>query len=1060
VPFCSRCGTDNPDVAKFCFACGAPLVAAPPPQEVRKTVSIVFSDLQGSTSMGEKLDSESLREVMTRYFDAMRVELERHGGVVEKFIGDAIMAVFGLPTLHEDDALRAVRAAAGMQRALGGLNDELERHWGVRLTVRTGVNTGQVVAGDPTAGQRLVTGDAVNVAARLEQAAGPQEVLLGDLTYRLVRDHVEVEGVEPLELKGKAEPVPAYRLVGVREDSERPRRFDAPMVGRARELQLLRDRLADAVESRRCRLATILGEAGVGKSRLIDELVRAVEGDVTVLRGRCLPYGDGITFWPFAEAVRGAALIAERDTAETARAKLLELAGDAEVAERVASALGLSTEPFPVQELVWGARSLLESLGRERPVLVLFEDVHWAEPTFLELVEQVVEHATDSCLLVVCTGRRELVDRMPEWSTGDGALRLELERLTEEQTATVAEHLLGKTGLDHHLRARIVDAADGNPLFIEQLLSMMIDGGLIEFESGAWRPTAAIGTVAVPPTIHALLAARLDALGTDERAVVEPAAVIGHLFVRDAVRHLAPERVRADLDSHLASLTAKQLVQPDDSRAEEDAFRFHHILIRDTAYDGILKRARATFHQQFVEWADGVNREGATEYEEILGYHLEQAHRYLSELGPLDEHGRAVGADGSRRLAAAGRRAFARGDAPAAVSLLGRAAALLPERDAVRLKLMAEFGEALLQAGRFQEADAALAEVIELGRESGAADAVAWASLVRLLVRLRTSDQERWRDEAAVTIAEAMAVFEELDDAAGLAMAWRLLAWTHGTACHFGLAAEASERALEQAELAADARQQTRAATAYAAAAIFGPTPLSEAIARCEHVLTRVHGDRQSEGVLNALLASLLGMQGEFDRARELSRHGRGQLEELGLDMEVASVANDAWRVEMLAGDYLAAERELRSAYDLLTKVGEKYFLSTVAGLLAQTLYVLERYDEAESLGRLTRELATEDDVSTQALWRCVQGKLLARHGSFDEGEAMLRDALVILEPTDHVLLKFGALLDLAEVQRLAGKDIEAAVLEARRLAAAKSSPVMVAAAEALLTTTADARVS
>jgi class 3 adenylate cyclase/tetratricopeptide (TPR) repeat protein len=1018
---------------------------------VRKTVSIVFSDLQGSTSMGEKLDSESLREVMTRYFDAMRVELERHGGVVEKFIGDAIMAVFGLPTLHEDDALRAVRAAAGMQRALGGLNDELERHWGVRLTVRTGVNTGQVVAGDPAAGQRLVTGDAVNVAARLEQAAGPQEVLLGDLTHRLVRDHVDVEEVEPLELKGKAERVPAFRLVGVHESSERPRRFDAPMVGRAQELELLRNALADAVASRRCRLATVLGEAGVGKSRLIDELVHAVEQDATVLRGRCLPYGEGITFWPLAEAVREAARIAERDTTETARAKLLDLAGDAEVTERVASALGLSTEPFPVQELVWGARRLLESLGRERPVLVLFEDVHWAEPTFLELVEQVFEHATDSSLLVVCTARHELVERIPEWSTGDRAARLELERLTEEQTSAVAEHLLGMAELDPDVRAKIVDAADGNPLFVEQLLSMLIDGGLITFEDGGWRAAAAIDSVAVPPTIHALLAARLDGLGTDERAVIEPAAVIGQVFVRDAVRHLAPERVRTDLDARLTSLTEKQLVQPDDTRAEEDAFRFHHILIRDTTYEGILKRARATFHAQFVEWADEVNREGATEYEEILGYHLEQAHRYLSELGPLDERGRALGADGSRRLAAAGRRAFARGDAPAAVNLLGRAAALLPQRDEERLTLLAEFGEALLQAGRFQEAEGAVAETIELGLETGAKEAVAWASLVRLLVRLRTRDQEHWRDEAAVTITEAMAVFEESENAAGLAMGWRLLAWTHGTACRFGMAAEASERALEQAERAGDARQQTRAATAYAAAAIFGPTPVSEAIARCEGVLDRVSGDRQSEGVLNALLASLLAMQGEFDRARELSRRGRRQLEELGLDMEVASVANEAWRVEMLAGDPAAAESELREAYDLLTKAGEKYFLSTVAGLLAQTLYALGHYEEAESLRHFTEELATADDVSTQALWRCVHGKLLARRGSFDEGESCVRQALEILEPTDHVLLRFGALLDLAEVQRLAGRDPREALERARELASGKASPVMVAAAESLM---------
>ena len=1014
-------------------------------------VSIVFSDLKGSTSMGEKLDSESLREVMTRYFDAMSAELERHGGVVEKFIGDAIMAVFGLPTLHEDDALRAVRAAAGMQSALVPLNDELDRHWGVRLTVRTGVNTGQVVAGDPTAGQRLVTGDAVNVAARLEQAAGAQEILLGDLTYRLVRDYVDVEAVEPLELKGKAERVPAYRLVGVREGAERARRLDAPMVGRGRELELLQSRLDEAIEVRACRLATIVGEAGVGKSRLVDELIGGLADDVAVLRGRCLPYGEGITFWPLAEAVRDTAGIAERDTTEEARAKLDALAGDDEVAERVASAIGLSTTPFPVEELVWGARRLLEQLSCERPAVVLFEDIHWAETTFLELVEQIAAQAQECRLLMVCTSRPDLVERQPEWSTGANAVRLDLERLTEEQTTEVTAHLLGSTDLDEEVKARIVAAAEGNPLFVEQLLSMMIDEGMIVFDGGSWKPSAGAEQLKVPPTIHALLAARLDGLGADERAVIEPAAVIGQVFVRDAVRHLSPERVRPQLDDRLDALTEKQLVRPDPSRSDDDAYRFHHILVRDTAYEGILKRARATFHEGFVQWADGVNREGATEYEEILGYHLEQAHRYLSELGPLDEHGRELGADGARRLAAAGRRAFARGDAPAAANLLGRAAALLPETAVERLAILGEFGEALMQAGHFEDAERAVDEAIALGEAAGAAHAAARASLVRLLIRLRSGEEEEWQDTAAITIAEAMAVFEETGDASGLAMGWRLLAWTHGTACNFGYAAEASERALEQAERAGDTRQQARAATAYAAAAIFGPTPVSDAIARCEGVLERVTGDRQSEGVLSALLASLLAMEGEFERARELSRTGRAQLEELGLDMEVASVANEAWRVEMLAGNPFAAEHELRGAFDLLTKVGENYFRSTIAGLLAQTLYLLERYDEVAPLGELTRELATSDDVSTQALWRCVSAKLRARDGSYDEAESLVGEALAILESTDHVLLEYSTLLDLAEVRRLAGRDTREPLERARVLALAKASPVMVAAVDGLL---------
>jgi class 3 adenylate cyclase/tetratricopeptide (TPR) repeat protein len=1059
VPFCSQCGTDNPDVAKFCFACGSPLVTAPPPQEVRKIVTIVFSDLKGSTAMGEKLDSESLREVMTRYFDAMSAELERHGGVVEKFIGDAIMAVFGLPTVHEDDALRAVRAAADMQQAQAVLNDELERHWGVRLTVRTGVNTGQVVAGDPTTGQRLVTGDAVNVAARLEQAAGAQEVLLGDLTYRLVRDYVDVEEVEPLELKGKAERVPAYRLMGVRDDAERPRRLDAPMVGRERELEQLQRQLSDAIEKRCCRLATVVGEAGVGKSRLIDELLRSVEGEVTILRGRCLPYGDGITFWPLAEAVRELAQVAERDTTEEALEKLTALGADNDVTERVASAIGLAATPFPVQELVWGARRLLESLSRKHPVLVLFEDVHWAEPTFLELVEQVVEHASDSQLLVVCTARHELVERLPEWSTGPDAVRLELQRLTEAETAAVAEHLLGMTDLDERIRARIVAAAEGNPLFIEQLLSMLIDGGQIRFEDGAWRPDAGITEIAVPPTIHALLAARLDALEVDERAVIEPASVIGHIFAREAVQHLAPERVRPELDARLQTLTHKQLVQPDESRSEEDAFRFHHILIRDTAYEGVLKRARATYHEQFVEWADGVNREGATEYEEILGYHLEQAHRYLSELGPLDDHGRALGAEASRRLAAAGRRAFARGDVPAAVNLLGRATDLLPREATERLELLPDYGEALVQLFHFGEAETVLEDAIATAEEVGLERIAAHAALVRLRVRLRAGDFASWQEEAATTIAESMAIFEAGDDHAGLARAWRALNWSHGTALRFGLAAESAEHALEHARLAGDVRQETRiAGTAYPQVALFGPTPVPEAIARCEEILDRVTSDRQAEAQVLSSLASLYALDGSFERARDCIGRSRAILEELGLRVEAAAIELEAWRVEMLAGDPGAAAELLRRAYSALEEAGERFLFSTVVGLLAQTVFALECYDEAEQLASAAKELATEDDIDTQTLWRCIEGKVLARKGRADEGDVLVQEAVDLLEATDALLFQHDALMDLAYVQQLAGRDAEArsTLRAALALAEAKGSPVLVAELERLLSSAAE----
>ena len=1042
---CGSCGVENPEIARFCLACGTQLAEARPAQETRKIVTIVFSDLKGSTSLGEALDSEALREVMTRYFDAMRGELERHGGVIEKFIGDAVMAVFGLPRLHEDDALRAVRAAAGMQAALESLNGELQRVYGVQLANRTGVNTGEVVAGDPTAGQRLVTGDAVNVAARLEQAAGEREVLLGHLTYRLVRDSVEVEAVEPLTLKGKSEPVPAYRLVGVGEATGAGARGEIPLVGREEQLRQLESVLDEVAANRSARLVTVVADAGVGKSRLTSEFVHLAAGRALALEGRCLPYGDGITFWPVAEAVRSLAGIVDEDDAAEARAKLAavaEPAGDG-VAERIAAAVGLADEPFPVEELFWAVRRLLEMLSSERPVVFLVQDAHWAEPTLLELIEHVSGAIGEHPVMVVCTARPELLESNANWGSADNATTIDLAPLDAAASETMIETLLGGS-VDRDVVERIVTAAEGNPLYAEQLLRMLRDEGVLEHRDGAWHATASLSEIDVPPTIQALIASRLDSLGGDERSVIEPASVVGYLFAEAAVSALTPSELSPRVATELASLAQKHLVRHVED-GEEGAHRFDHIMIRDTAYDGILKRARADLHERFVTWADGVNRDRVAEFEEILGYHLEQAWKYLSELGPLDDHGLGIGADGARRLASAGRRAFARGDLPAAATLLGRAARLLPVDDPARITLLPEHGEALLMIGRFDEAAAALDEAITHAVD--VPTAAARASLIRLLVRLRTGDAEGWRRERVEgEIADAIEVFEAKGDEAGLAMAWRLLAWSAGTACRFGDAADASERAVEHARRAGDVRQERRAATAYAGAASLGPTNVDEAIARCESCLELTAGDRQSEGNLLAVLGGLYAMQGAFDHARELAARGRSLFEELDLDVEAARVDLEAWRVEMLAREIDAAELQLRRAYQALDSIGEKYLLSTVAGHLSQTL--LERGDsdeEAEALAARTRELATEGDVATQALWRCLHGRVLARRGEFVEAEALVREALELLEPTDATTMKLDAQLDLGEVLDAAGRteDARDAYEVARELAERKGGVVI-----------------
>jgi len=1037
VPVCAKCGTENPDVAKFCLACGSPLAEAPPPQEFRKVVTIVFSDLKGSTAMGEKLDSESLREVMTRYFDAMRVELERHGGVVEKFIGDAIMAVFGLPKLHEDDALRAVRAAAGMQRAQAVLNDELERQWGVRLTVRTGVNTGEVVAGDPTAGQRLVTGDAVNVAARLEQAAGAQEVLLGELTYRLVRDAVEVEPVEPLELKGKAEAVPAFRLLSVTDKSEGwARRRDAPMVGREAELELLASTFEEVLADRRCKLVTVFGDAGVGKSRLNDEFLQSLGARAHVLRGRCLSYGEGITFWPLAEAIRQAAAIREDDPAEVGRAKLASLAGEEneDVVGRVAAALGLSVDQFPIDELFWGARRLLEKLAQRKPLVVLFDDIHWAESTFLDLIEHLVDSVQNAPLLLLCPTRHDLLEHRPGWAERPGASGIFLEPLTAADTEQIVENLLGQAGIAQDARTRIASAAEGNPLFVEQLLSMLIDEELLRFEDGRWAAVSDLADLSVPPTIQALLASRLDRLSGEERSVVEPASVIGHVFAQDAVVDLAPDLIRPQVPAYLTGLTSKQFVRPDLSAVDEVRFRFNHALIREATYSGLLKRARAVFHERFVEWADRVNRDRdrAMEFEEILGYHLEQAHRYLSELGPLDDHGRELGSRAATRLSSAGRRAFSRGDMPAAANLLRRSATLFLEEDTRRLELLPNLGEALMEIGEFAPAELFLDEAVRQAEEVRETRLWADAVVTRLLVRHHVvHDLERWSEEVIRELEQVIPVLERASAHAELAKAWRLLGYVHGSVLRWGEQVDAVRRAIDHARLAGDARLEARLLAEYTAGLRDGPTPVSEAIRECDEALERGLADRQAEAFVLCSLARLRAMEGDFAQARELIARAGRMRDELGANVIVPLTSLQSSRVETLAGDLDAAERDLRRDFEKLSAMGDRYLLPTVAALLTRVVCEQNRFADAAKTYATAEELADDDDVETKAVLLCVQARLLAHDRDLTGAERAARDAVEALRSIEAPDLRGDCLVTLAEILATAARPDDArAVLE------------------------------
>ena len=1029
---CPSCGEENPPKFRLCGYCGTPLAptTAPLPiHEVRKTVTIVFSDLKGSTALGEQLDAEALHEVKERYFNAMAAEITRHGGKIEKYIGDAIMAVFGLPRAHEDDALRAVRAAAGMRSALARVNQDLAARYGVTLANRTGVNTGEVVANDdPNANQKLATGDAVNVAARLEQSAPQDQILLGELTYRLVRDAVDVEPVEPLELKGKAQPLAAYRLVAAHGLDGNLRRQDTPLVGRDAELAALEALYREACERLMPRLVTVIGDAGAGKSRLLAEFIDRRGGQARVLRGRCLPYGDGITFWPLRGIVGEAAGIREDDAPDVARAKVLDCAGDKEVADRLASAVGLNASAFPLHEVNWAARKFLLRLAAKSPVLAFVDDIHWAESAFLDLLEHVLEGANGAPLMLLATARHDLLEERPKWGERPGSTRLVLGPLSEAASAQVVENLLGSAGLPADVVARIVAAAEGNPLFIEQMLSMLLDADVLRQVDGQWRRGDGDSDIKVPPTIHALLEARLDNLGREERVAVEPASVIGVEFAQTALESLAPEAIRASMPTHLSTLARKHFIDPARASSAETIYRFHHQLVRDTVYNGLLKRTRATLHINFVRWADRVNadRDRALEFEEILGYHLEQAHRYLAELGPLDGQGLAIGMDGAHRLGEAGLRASSRGDIHAAANLLRRASAMLLEDDPARLPLLLDLADVLLHLGDFPECRRLIVDIQAGAARVGNRRIVAAAELTRMRVRLSSAEPGDWSEEMLKFANEAIALFDAEGAHPDLARAWSMVGIVHAIAARYGQCTDALGRSMVHARQAGNERLIASNAMVISSSTLLGPTPVPQAIELCEQTVSNGLSDRQAEAKVLCTLAQLRAMNGEFDAARALYRRGRGLLRELGQGLNAASTGVDVLLVELLAGDLAAAKREVMPDYEFLVRTGETFVLSTIAALLSRVERDQGRDAEALTFSQVAEDATAADDVDSQALWRSIRAPILARAGNLAEAESLARSAVELARQGDAPQLQADTMVELATVLALAGRLDEA----------------------------------
>ena len=997
--------------------------------EARKTVTIVFSDVAGSTSLGDRLDPEALRRVMERYFAEMRLVLERHGGTVEKFIGDAVMAAFGVPAAHEDDALRAVRAAAEMGDRLADLNEELERERGISLQVRTGVNTGEVVTGDPSAGQFYATGDAVNVAARLEQAASPSQVLLGEETFQLVRDTVEAEPIEPLELKGKSEPVMAFRLVAVLPDAPVvARRAVASMVGRERELERLHEAFSQALRGRSCQLFTLLGAAGVGKSRLAHEFLAALE-DATVVHGRCLSYGEGITYWPVVGVLKE--LLGDEP-----RARLAELGSDELAAETILGVLGEAEAAGSTDEIAWAVRKLLEAAADDQPLVVAIEDVHWGEPALLDLIEHIAVLSRDASMLLLCMARPELLDRRPAWAGGKlNATTLLLEPLAAPETDRLIDKLAGAR-LDTELRARISEAAEGNPLFVEEMIALL-------GESPA-------GGLVIPPTIQALLAARLDQLDEADRGVLECGSVEGRIFHRGAVHALAPNEQQ--LTARLTALVRKDLVRPEPTQiVGDDAFRFRHVLIRDAAYDALPKAIRAELHESLAGWLEERGRE-LVELDEILGYHLEQAHRYRGELGPLTDEAGAVGARAATHLALAGGKAHARGDAPAAVNLFTRAAAATPTGAQSRIELLTELGQALTEAGDFTSAEAALTEAIEAAEAAGDRGLAARARVSRLghaFLIDSALDIDSFQREAESVIEQ----LEEARDELGLARAWLLMCDVNNFRCRGAEVHECAKKAVRHARSCGALREEGVSLFWQASAGLHGPLSADEGRRQCEQILAESRGRLLVEAAGRAGIAFADAMQGGTADARRQISASRSILKDLGQRLNYGVTSIDEGWIELLAGDAEAAERVMREGFELLESIGETGFLSTLASLLAEAIYMQERYEEAERFSEVSEQNAAPEDLASQAGWRSTRATVLAQRGEAAKAEDLAREAVDIARSTDYLNMHAGLLLSLADVLAVGGRAAESIPIieEACALYERKGNLVMAEKARTLL---------
>ena len=987
----------------------------------------MFADVVGSTAIAERLDPETFRELMLSFLERMAGVVEGHGGVVEHLAGDGVMGVFGTEVAHGDDAVRAVRAGSAMLDELEGLNEGVEPRLGIRLEMRVGVNTGTVVVGRRVAGRAVSLGDTMNVAARLQSWASPGAIVIGEETYRLVSREINAEPAGELDLRGRREPIPAYRVVGTGVTEAPVSLSDRPLVGREREFSLLTVAFERCAARAAPEFITLLGEAGSGKTRLLAELIERYRGRADVVTGRCLSYGEGITYWAIGEIVRQVAGVEEGDDSHVARAKIDAALRDSRDGEAAAAQLAVVIgveEPSGAgagEHVLWALRLLLRARVSRRPLVVVLEDLHWAEPPLLDLVERLTA-ALEAPVLVACTARFDLLSHRPDWPESCPTT-INLDPLPDGDIDALVEGLVARA-LPDPTRKRLVELAAGNPLFVEQVVHMLVDDGRLRPTDVGWVAADGLDQLEVPRSIEATLAARVDHLSAVERACAELAAVIGMEFWASAIQQISG----SDLAEAFSGLARKRVTEPVRRRgAAGDMLRFRHLLLRDAVYEAIPKARRALLHEQVGDWILDWAEDRRGEAEEIVGYHFEAAAGYHAELLEGTGEAERVAARAAEHLMEAGRRAGARQDDATAASFFARAVGLADNDDVTRLEPLLSLGTALVREGETTRAAEALDELRR--RAAGGADRRTDAEVRALELSLRRlTDPAWWAENGRSGAAGLTHVFQELGDDLGAAKAWHLLGKAHSDRGEQAAAQEAFEHALEFARAAGDEGVEAWIRYWLLQVGVFGPAPCERVVARAREDLdwARARGNRSLEGSTLARMGEMLARSGQPDEAAPAFARAREIFDELGQPSHVAYLAISTAAVEPLSSDPSAAEVELRPALEYFESIGAKHIAATVAPMLASALVAAGRHDEALELTARARDIAAPDDLDAQVRWRLARAEALIASGGLAEAERLAREAIAEAEPSDTRLLLADALATLAAVMRAARSPGEA----------------------------------